>query len=158
MATSLRLITKDNYEAVCDLDVALEQQEYVACNLWSLVEAQFNTGYETRAIYFGENPVGFFMWVKENHEKMSIWRFMVDQKYQQKGIGRTALKLALHEIRQTPNIKQIKICYNPKNPVAKDFYSSFGFVEVGIDDDNEDMLAIIDLSNTEVQVEPCTYQ
>jgi len=158
MTTSLQPITKDNYEAVCDLDVAPEQQKFVSCNMWSLVESQFNTGYETRAIYFGEKPVGFFMWVKENQEKMSIWRFMVDQKYQQKGIGRAALKSALHEIKRAPNIKQIEICYNPANPVAKDFYSSFGFIEVGMDDDNEDMHAIIDFSNTKIQVEPREHQ
>lgn len=72
---------------------------------------------------------------------------MVDQKQQGKGIGRAALQLALQEIRQTPNIEQIEICYNPKNPVAKDFYSSFGFTEVGMDKDNEDMLAIINITN-----------
>ncbi|GAB2886015.1 GNAT family N-acetyltransferase [Microbulbifer echini] len=156
MVTFLQPITKDNYEAVCDLDVSKEQQKYVACNMWSLVESQFNSEYETRAIYSGESPVGFLMWVKENHEKISIWRFMVDQKHQKKGIGRTALELALHEIRQTPNIKQIEICYNPTNPIAKDFYSSFGFVEIGMDDDNEDMLAIIDLSSFKNSVNDST--
>lgn len=32
-----------------------------------------------------------------------------------------------------------------ENPVAKDFYSSFGFQEVGLDEDGEDMLAVIKL-------------
>lgn len=69
MRTSLQPITQNNYEPVYDLDVAEAQQEYVACNMWSLVEAQFNSGYETRAIYTGEKPVGFLMWVKESPEK-----------------------------------------------------------------------------------------
>ena len=43
------------------------------------------------------------------------------------------------------HVKEIEICYNPKNPVAKEFYSSFGFSEVGMDEDNEDMLAVIKL-------------
>lgn len=34
---------------------------------------------------------------------------------------------------------------NPKNPVAKEFYFSFGFSEVGMDEDDEDMLAVIKL-------------
>ena len=42
-------------------------------------------------------------------------------------------------------LKQIEICYNPTNPVAKNFYASFGFNEVGMDQDNEDMLAVITL-------------
>jgi diamine N-acetyltransferase len=145
MAVSLRPITKSNYEQVCDLDVSEEQQDYVASNMWSLVESSFNDGYETRAIYLGEEPVGFFMWVTETLSKVSIWRFMIDHKHQKNGIGRIALNLALNEIKLTDGLKEIEICYNPNNPVAKAFYSSFGFVEVGMDDDNEDMLAVITL-------------
>ena len=74
---------------------------------------------------------------------------MVDKNYQNKGIGRKALQLAIDEIKQTEGLKRIGIYYNPKNPVAKRFYSSFGFVEVGIeedgDEDDGDMLAVIKL-------------
>ena len=145
MNISLQKITKQNYEQVCDLDVSKEQQEYVACNMWSLVESMFNEGYETRAIYQGDLPVGFFMWVKENLHKISIWRFMIDEKYQQNGIGRIALNLALQEIKTNTTIKEIEICYDPQNPVAKAFYASFGFEEVGMDEDGEDMLAVINI-------------
>ena len=70
---------------------------------------------------------------------------MVDKKYQNQGIGRSALTLAITSIKQTPGVKEIEICYNPKNPVAKNFYSSFGFNEVGLDEDGEDMLSLITL-------------
>jgi diamine N-acetyltransferase len=142
---SLHQITKENYEEVCELDVTKEQQDYVACNMWSLVESKFNEGYETRAIYIDEEPVGFFMWVQESKSKTSIWRFMIDKAHQQKSIGRTALNLALAEIKEVVDLKEIEICYNPNNPVAKEYFSSFGFTEVGMDEDNEDMLAIITL-------------
>jgi diamine N-acetyltransferase len=143
---SLRSVTKGNYEEVCELDVTKEQEEYVACNMYSLVESMFNEGYETRAIYLKEEPVGFFMWVQESNERISIWRFMVDKKYQRKGIGRKALNLALDEIKQAPDLREIEICYVPTNPVAKEFYSSFGFAEIGMDEDGEDMLAVIELT------------
>lgn len=144
MTISLSKVTKMNYEAVCDLEVLEEQDEYVASNTWSLVESMFNDGYETRAICLDGAPVGFFMWVKESDTKVSIWRFMVDSKHQNKGIGRKAMNLALDEIRNDINIKEIEICYNPENPVAKDFYSSFGFNEIGMDE--EDMLAVISIT------------
>ena len=147
VTVSLRKVTKGNYEAICELDVSKEQEDFVACNMWSLVESMFNEGYETRAIYLEDTPVGFLMWVKESLTKVSIWRFMVDQKHQQKGIGRLALKAALTEIRQLTNLKEIEICYHPKNPVAKEFYASFGFIEVGMDEDDEDMLAVIKIEN-----------
>ena len=145
MEVSLRQVTKKNYEEVCELDVTNEQEDYVACNMWSIVESKYNDGYETRAIYTKEEPVGFFMWVQESEVKVSIWRFMVDKKHQQKSIGRVSLNLALAEIKEVSGLKEIEICYNPKNPVAKAFYSSFGFSEVAMDKDDEDMLAVIKL-------------
>lgn len=143
MDITLHQIDKSNYEIVCDLSVTQEQEDYVAENMWSLVEAHYNSGYTCKAIYCDKQPVGFFMWVQETPEKISIWRFMIDKHHQNKGIGRVALALAIDDIKQTPKLKEIEICYNPCNPVAKDFYSSFGFDEVGMDEDEEDMLAII---------------
>jgi len=142
---TLHPVTRENYEAVCDLEVTEAQEDYVASNTWSLVESAYNDGYTTRAIYMNDILVGFFMWVEESRKKISIWRFMIDQKFQQKGIGRKALNLALDEIKQVQGIEIIEICYDPENPVAKDFYSKFGFVEIGMDEDDEDMLAIISL-------------
>ena len=86
-------------------------------------------------------------YVKESNKKVSIWRFMVDQQFQQGGVGRKAMSLALEEIKQDIDLDEIEICYVPSNPVAKNFYGSFGFVEVGMDDDNEEMLAILKLTN-----------
>ena len=81
MNLSLEDITADNYEAICELDVTKTQEEYVACNMWSLVEAHYNSGHTCKAIYQNNKPVGFFMWVQETPKKVSIWRFMVDQTY-----------------------------------------------------------------------------
>ncbi|MDP5135556.1 GNAT family N-acetyltransferase [Rheinheimera baltica] len=142
---SLRDVNHENYEAVCELDVTKQQEPFVACNMWSLVEAAYNDGHTCRAIYQGDQPVGFFMWVKETPELISIWRFMVDKQFQHQGIGRKAMTLALAQIKQDTDIKQIEICYNPQNPVAKNFYGSFGFIEQGLDDEGEDMLASITL-------------
>lgn len=143
MNITLTDVDKNNYEDVCDLSVAENQYDYVAENMWSLVESKFNPSYQTRAICLDSKPVGFFMWVPETKQRISIWRFMVDQNYQNKGIGRKALLLALDEIKQTDGLEEIEICYDPNNPVAKDFYASFGFVEVGMDQEGEDVLAIV---------------
>ena len=42
MAIFLKPITKENYDAICDIDVAKHQQDLVACNMYSLVESFFN--------------------------------------------------------------------------------------------------------------------
>ncbi len=138
-------VDKDNYEAVCDLKLNQTQELYLASNLWSLVEAAYEPGCFPRAIYQQEQLAGFIMWVQETPQRVSIWRLMVDRQFQQQGIGRAALKLAIDEISQMAGIQQIEICYVPTNPVAKDFYASLGFVEIGWDEAGEEMLAVINL-------------
>jgi diamine N-acetyltransferase len=66
--------------------------------------------YVTRAIYTDGDVVVCFMWVQETSEKISIWRFMVDQKFQNKGVGRRTLHLALNEIKLAKNLREIEIC------------------------------------------------
>jgi len=138
-------VDKDNYEAVCDLKLHQTQENYLASNLWSLVEAAYEPGCFPRAIYQQEQLAGFIMWVQETPQRVSIWRLMVDRQFQQQGIGRAALKLAINEISQMAGIEQIEICYVPTNPVAKGFYASLGFVETGWDEAGEEMLAVINL-------------
>ncbi|MDO6489119.1 GNAT family N-acetyltransferase [Colwellia sp. 6_MG-2023] len=144
MEVSLHPVTKENYERVCDLEVSKEQEEFVSENTWSLVES-FYEEYVTRAICSDGEVVGFFMWVQETSNTISIWRFMIDKQFQNQGLGRRALHLALNEIKKVKDLKEIEISYSPQNPVAKNFYSSFGFKEVGMDEDNDDMLAIISI-------------
>ncbi len=74
---------------------------------------------------------------KEKIREASIYRFMIDVKHQGKGYGRAALARALDEIKATLEVKKVSIGYMPENAVAKQFYASFGFVEVGRDEDGE---------------------
>jgi diamine N-acetyltransferase len=138
-------VNQHNYEAIADLTLHPDQENYLASNLWSLVEAAYEPDRHPRAIYQQDQLVGFIMWVQETPQRVSIWRVMVDRQFQQQGIGRVALQLALGEIRQMAGVQQIEICYVPTNPVAKDFYASLGFVEIGWDDAGEEMLAVINL-------------
>ncbi|WP_340608419.1 GNAT family N-acetyltransferase [Xenorhabdus bharatensis] len=143
MLITLTDVTKDNYEAVCDLSVTDEQLSYVAENVYSIVQSKFNPSYQTRAICLNGEPVGFFMWVPDADQRITIWRFMIDQNYQKKNIGRKALVLAIDEIGRTDQLEEIAISYNPKNIIAKNLYASVGFVEVGMDEEVGEMLAVI---------------
>lgn len=59
------------------------------------------------------------------------------------GIGRDAMRLCLDEIRRHGDVTRITIRYVPDHPVAKAFYVGFGFVEVGMDEEGEEMIAEI---------------
>ena len=132
----LKDITEDNWRAVIALKLDAEQEDLVASNLYSIAESRFDPDARPRAVYAGKRVVGFLMYDLQSR-KASIYRFMIDRKHQGKGYGRAALSRALDEIRAIPGIRKISIRYMAENPVAKRFYASFGFVEVGKDDDGE---------------------
>jgi len=123
-------ITEDNWRAVIALKLDAEQEDLVASNLYSIAESRFDPDARPRAVYAGKRIVGFLMYDVQSR-KASIYRFMIDRKHQGKGYGRVALARALDEIRAAPGIKKVLIGYMPQNAVAKQFYASFGFVEVG---------------------------
>lgn len=138
----LKMMTADNWEeVVVELGLRASQEDLLASNLYSVAEAQFDPDARPRAVYVGKRVVGFLMYdvqkTKGKAKEASIYRFMIDRKYQGKGYGRAALSKALEEIRAIPGVNRISILYMPKNPVAKPFYASFGFVEVGRDRDGE---------------------
>ena len=142
MSDEVRLadVTRRNWRAVARLELAPDQEDLVASNLYSIAQSKFDPNARPRAIYAGDTIVGFIMydvWREDDAMEASIYRFMIDRRYQAKGYGRAALAAALAEIRAVPGIARITISYMPNNPVAKPFYGSFGFVETGLDDDGE---------------------
>lgn len=135
MTIKLAEVTRRNFHAVIGLQVDDAQQGYVASNLYSLAEAKFHASYYPRAIYLDDAPVGFLMYAlnerPDGRYHCEIFRFMVDKYCQGQGVGREAMALALAEIWELGTVDRVTICYVPSNPVARDFYGSFGFVEVG---------------------------
>jgi diamine N-acetyltransferase len=86
----------------------------------------------------GSSSSGFLMYDRQETkckaQETSIYH-LIDRKQQGKDYGRAALSKALEEIRAIPWVNRISIFYIPENPVAKPFYTSFGFVEMGRDRD-----------------------
>lgn len=147
---TLRPVTRDNFEAVTDLELHPHQREYLASNSYSIAQASFYPNYHTRAICAGQDIVGFMMFVlldgaEDEAGEYSIWRFMVDRRHQGRGIGRSALQALLDEIRGDPAACKVWISYVPGNAVASSFYASFGFVDTDIDEEGE-MVALLDLA------------
>ena len=146
---TLRAVTRDNFEALTDLQLHPHQREYLASNSYSIAQASFYPNYHTRAIYADEEPVGFMMFVALDADESelgeyAIWRFMIDCRHQGKGFGRHALTSLLDEIRRDPAACKVWISYVPGNAIASRFYADFGFVETGIDEEDE-MVALLDL-------------
>lgn len=161
----LEKIDAKNVWDVVDLKVAEPQEEFVASNSESIIDAYTAIGTGCSAFPFGiyddEVPVGFLMIgfneaalyriygfdapevLKNNY---SLWRLMIHKDYQKRGYGREAIKLALEFIRTWPcgKAEYCSLSYEPENEVAKKLYASFGFVENG-EMDGDEVLAVLKL-------------
>lgn len=127
-------ITKDNWEACYELKVAKGQEEFVAPNAYSLLEAQYEDGGEfyPLAVYDGETMVGFLMYEKDYEDNsMGMCRLMIDEKYQNKGYGKASVLKLLDIIREKYGNIEFFTSYEPENTVAGKLYESVGFKKTG---------------------------
>jgi diamine N-acetyltransferase len=149
MTVTFKSITGKNFDAVACLAVFEHQRDFLASNSYSIAEASFNPLLRTRAIYLGDEPIGFLMYLapEPNEDppgEYGIWRFMIESGHQGQGYGRQALELLLDEIRSCDDAQRIYISYKPDNADAKRFYASVGFRENGVDESGE-MVAVLSI-------------
>lgn len=148
-AVSLREITAQTVRAITDLVVAPEQSQFVAPNAVSLAQALFAPDAWYRAIYRGDEPVGFVMLSDPSlnpsmpaQSDIWVWRFMVDARYQRQGIGRLAMQLVIEHVRRQGLFPQLKISYVPGEGCPEPLYRSLGFCPTGEVDDGEVIMAL----------------
>lgn len=126
-------LNAENWYECCELEVSIEQKEYMEPNAISIAQSKFEPTLKPCAIYFEEKVIGFLMYntVQEELDGYWVYRIMVDKGYQGKGIGKAATKLMISEMAKLPNAKKIVVGYHPENLGAHHLYSSFGFIDEG---------------------------
>lgn len=138
-AVRLAEVTADNWQDVAALELEDSQTDLVASNLYSLAEAKFTPLARPRAIYAGDELVGFLMYDlpdEDEPDRAVVYRFMIDHRHQHRGYGRAALELLFDELRAQTGITAVAICYAAKNP-ARVLYESLGFKEIERDPQGE---------------------
>jgi diamine N-acetyltransferase len=141
---TLREITAETVRAVTKLAVTEYQNRFVAPNAVSLAQALFSQDAWYRAIYLGEDPVGFVMLEDQSlrvpmpeNPKVGVWRFMVDARHQHKGVGRAAMGLVIEHVRRKGLFKTLGISYVPEEGGPEPLYLSMGFRPTGEMDEDE---------------------
>ena len=162
----LEKVDAGNLWDIIDLKVKKTQKEFVASNDISILQAYVCPGTGCTAfpfgIYNGRRAVGFLMIgfneaalyafdqedrppeaLKNNY---SLWRLMIDKRYQGRGYGREAVQLAIDFVRTWPCGKAdlCEVSYEPGNDVAAALYRSFGFEENG-EMDGDEIVAVLKL-------------
>lgn len=134
---TLREITESNLEQVLSLDVFEHQNNYVSTTAYSLAQAWLyhDTAFPF-AIYSDELLIGFVMLGYYKVKKQyTLWKFLIDKRYQNKGYGKQALNLALKYLIDIFNVNEIYTGVAFGNTIALHLYSSLGFVKTGEFDD-----------------------
>ena len=130
----LRDITEDNFTEVVELKVSDKQEGFVSSVAYSLAQAwAYKETAFPFAVYADDVPVGFVMlgWYKPR-KQYTLWKFLIDERYQNRGYGRQALKLAIDYLAETFGADEIYTGVVPENTAAKQLYRSVGFRETGL--------------------------
>jgi diamine N-acetyltransferase len=139
----LREVTRDNLGAVLRLAVAEEQRRFVADNATSVAQAHYDDGAWMRAIYLDGEPAGFVL-LEERPEnaEYGLWRFMVDARFQGRGVGRRAIDLVVERVRGLPGATELwtSVVEGEGGPLG--FYLALGFESTGEYDDGELVLRL----------------
>lgn len=142
MNVQLAKIGRDNFDEVIDLELAPSQDKNLPSNLYSIAESTLSDTFHPRAICADGEVVGFVMYQfgeigDFDEEECTIWRFMIDRRRQNQGIGKVAMGLVLDEIKSHNRCRLVDIYYDPANIAAKTVYARYGFKEVGHRDDGD---------------------
>lgn len=124
-----RDIDKSNYNECISLRVGEHQKNYVASNMYSLVQASYEDGLYPLGIFNEDEMIGFLLY--DYDEELNGWsfsRFMIDIKYQNKGFGRKALEKFLEYFQSKFPNKSLYTSVEIDNDIAIKLYQKYGFV------------------------------
>jgi len=81
----------------------------------------------------GDETVGFvLLYFDEEDDSAEIWQFMIDRKFQRRGLGTLAMSKLLERISQDyPSKTSVILSLFPENDAAVEFYTKCGFQFTG---------------------------
>lgn len=142
MPVELREITRATLRSILKLDAG-DGGRQVAPNAISIAEAHFCAEAWFRAIYDGDEPVGFVMLYdptlgsEPEEREFFLWRLMIDQRHQGRGYGRAAVERLVAHVRTRPDARRLLVSHVRDADRLARFYGSLGFAYTGDEDDGE---------------------
>ncbi|WP_373264086.1 GNAT family N-acetyltransferase [Hungatella hathewayi] len=139
----IKAIDAENVFDVCELTtnqngVGTIMEEYLCCNAISIAEAKYYPEMHPSAIYNNNVLIGFFMYKRTENQPdtATLCRFMIDYKFQQRGLGRKAFEHILKGLK-IQGVRKVVLMIDNANEIAKKLYVSFGFRFTGIVENGE---------------------
>lgn len=147
LPVTLREVTRHNIQALMALDAG-DGGRQVASNAKSMAQAAVYGEAWPRAIYAGDEPVGFLMLydpsrvAEPEDPEFFLWRLMVDRAWHRQGIGLAALRLAIEHVRTRPHPGEMFTSIVEPAPQLVAFYGRAGFVLTDLYTDGERVLRL----------------
>lgn len=129
MTIEMREINRSNYEECIALKVRKDQENFVASNIRSLVEAAYEPELHPLAVYHDHQMIGFVLYdFDEDIKGWSMSRFMIGEQFQHLGYGKAALKAFLAYFKETyPDVDTLYTSAEVENGIAIHLYEAYGF-------------------------------
>ena len=139
----IKAVDAQNILDVCRLTanqdgVGRTVEGHFCCNAIFIAEAKYNSEMHPNAIYNNNVLIGFFMYqrAETKADTATICRFMVDDRFQQKGLEEKALAHILRGLK-IQGVKKVVLIIDDTNENAKNLNLSFGFHFTGEIDKTE---------------------
>lgn len=146
---SLKEVTDDNLYVIIKLSDTLtdSQKQCVAPNAVSVAQAHFADTAWFRAIYLGDQPIGFVMvdthdtdLPTEDQPAVFLWRYMIAGNWQNKGYGRNILDQLVHHFKKQGFRTMYTSTVMSEKESPYGFYIKFGFTDTGRQEEGEQVL------------------
>jgi len=140
----LEPIGPDNWRE--PLEVREEQRRFVSDpdRILARAYAYRELGSQARLILDGDAPVGMLMyhnWPETGRYVFS--QLLIDKRYQRRGFGMEAARLALDEMRADGHWSQVCLCYVEGDEPARQLYEKLGFTHTG-ETDGDEIVMVLD--------------
>ncbi len=130
----LEPIGPDNWRV--ELSVREDQRRFVSDpnRILARAYAYREEGSQARLILDGEDPAGMLMWYGCPEQGRYVFsQLLIDQRYQGRGLGMAAARMALDEGRYS----KVCLCYVEGDEPARLLYEKLGFRHTGAAEENE---------------------
>lgn len=131
MGIEIKPVDEKNLKDVLNLRVRSDQKSFIETTEQCLKEAKEEPWYEPAALYKDGIMVGFAMYGVYSGEERGgrLWldRYLIDQRYQGKGLGSEVLEDLIQHLEERYEQKEIYLSVYDDNEAAIRMYKKFGF-------------------------------
>lgn len=128
MNIEFRVIDRTNYNQCIKLKTSEEQKRFVATNIFSLVQSAYEPNLYPLGVYKNDKMVGFILYDFDDEVNgWSMSRFMIDEKFQNQGIGKATLNKFIEFFIEKYGHIQLYTSAEVDNTIAIKLYESIGF-------------------------------